>query len=137
MTVSVTADSGLLGDSAPGVLTSFIQGGKLLEWSAKDEQARRSAVIDDLAKYFGQQAKERPCEYVETIWPMEQFTGGAYNGYLPPGGWTSYGQAIREPVGRIFWAGTETATEWFGYFDGAITAGIRAAEEVVKALGLS
>jgi monoamine oxidase len=38
---------------------------------------------------------------------------------------------IREPVGRISWAGTETAAVWFGYFDGAATAGERAAEEVL------
>jgi len=137
MTVAVTADSGERGEEAPGVLTSFIQGRKLLEWSAlKDRDAREAAVLNDLEKYFGDQVKKLLHTYVEMIWPMEQFTGGAYNGYLPPGGWTSYGQAIREPVGRIFWAGTETATEWYGYFDGAVTAGVRAAEEVAKALKL-
>ena len=62
---------------------------------------------------------------------VDQLTGGAYNAYLPPGGWTSFGSALREPFGRISWAGTETATEWFGYFDGAATAGERAAEEVL------
>lgn len=37
---------------------------------------------------------------------------------------------IREPVGRIYFAGTETATEWSGYMEGAIQAGERAAREV-------
>jgi monoamine oxidase len=68
---------------------------------------------------------------IEALWPQDQLTGGAYNAYLPPGGWTSFGSALREPFGRIFWAGTETATEWYGYFDGAATAGERAAEEVL------
>jgi monoamine oxidase len=52
-----------------------------------------------------------------------------------PGTWTSYGRALREPVGRIHWAGTETATRWMGYFDGAIQAGRRAAAEVIAAEG--
>lgn len=37
---------------------------------------------------------------------------------------------IREPVGRVYFAGTETATEWSGYMEGAIQAGERAAREV-------
>lgn len=37
---------------------------------------------------------------------------------------------IRQPVGRIYFAGTETATEWSGYMEGAVQAGERAAREV-------
>ena len=44
-------------------------------------------------------------------------------------------RALREPIGRIHWAGTETATRWMGYFDGAIQAGRRAAGEVLAAEG--
>lgn len=42
--------------------------------------------------------------------------------------------ALREPVGRIHWAGTETAMEWIGYMEGALSSGIRAADEVVARL---
>jgi monoamine oxidase len=31
-----------------------------------------------------------------------------------------YGEQLRKPSGRIHWAGTETATIWNGYMDGAI-----------------
>lgn len=31
------------------------------------------------------------------------------------------------------WAGTETATEWMGYMNGAVQAGQRAANEVIQA----
>jgi monoamine oxidase len=37
-------------------------------------------------------------------------------------------------VGRIHWAGTETALEWIGYMEGALSSGLRAAEEVVARL---
>jgi monoamine oxidase len=33
-------------------------------------------------------------------------------------------------VGRIHWAGTETADYWQGYMDGAVRSGERAAAEV-------
>ena len=52
---------------------------------------------------------------------------------MPPGGWTGFGRALRTPVGRIHWAGTETATEWMGYVEGALQSGERAAAEVIRA----
>ena len=42
---------------------------------------------------------------------------------------------IRRPHGRLYFAGTETATRWSGYMDGAVEAGERAAREVLHALG--
>lgn len=42
-------------------------------------------------------------------------------------------RVLREPVGRLYFAGTETASEWSGYMEGAVQAGERAAREV-KAL---
>ena len=53
---------------------------------------------------------------------------------MPPGVLTSLGPALREPIGPLHWAGTETATVWNGYMDGAIQSGERAAREVVSAL---
>jgi hypothetical protein len=47
-----------------------------------------------------------------------------------------HGPALTEPVGRIHWAGAETASEWNGYMDGAVESGERAAQEVLSALGL-
>lgn len=39
-------------------------------------------------------------------------------------------RVLRQPVGRIYFAGTETATHWSGYMEGAVEAGERAAREV-------
>jgi monoamine oxidase len=46
---------------------------------------------------------------------------------------TGFGRALREPCGRIHWAGTETATVWAGSIEGAIRSGERAADEVLSA----
>jgi L-amino acid dehydrogenase len=129
--VGQTADSGLPGEEGPGVLTSFVQGDMLLDWIGLSPDGRKESLIHDLVDIFGEDARN-PADYVEALWPQDQLTGGGYNAYLPPGGWTSYGSAVREPFGRISWAGTETATQWFGYFDGAATAGERAADEVLS-----
>ena len=49
-----------------------------------------------------------------------------------PGVITQFGHALRKPVGRIHWAGTETATVSHGTIDGAIRSGERAALEVME-----
>lgn len=38
---------------------------------------------------------------------------------------------LRKPYKNIHFAGTETASQWMGYMDGAIDAGRRAASEVL------
>ena len=50
---------------------------------------------------------------------------------MPPGLLSAHGAALRAPVGRVHWAGTETAIRWNGYMDGAIESGERAATEIV------
>jgi monoamine oxidase len=129
--VGVSSDSGLPGDTGPGILTSFIQGDMLFDWIRLPPEKRREWVLSDLVGLFGEDAAEC-ADYVEALWPQDQLTGGAYNAYLPPGGWSAFGSAIRAPFGRISWAGTETATAWYGYFEGAATAGERAADEVLE-----
>ena len=47
---------------------------------------------------------------------------------------THLGRHLLEPVGRIHWAGTETATEFPNEIEGALSAGERAADEVLAAL---
>nr|XP_021482936.1 amine oxidase [flavin-containing] A [Meriones unguiculatus] len=78
---------------------------------------------------------EKPVHYEEKNWCEEQYSGGCYTAYFPPGIMTQYGRVIRQPAGRIYFAGTETATEWSGYMEGAVQAGERAAREVLNALG--
>jgi len=55
-------------------------------------------------------------------------------GYFPTGVLTGYRNALSRPVRPIHWAGTETATVWNGYMDGAVRSGERAADEVLAEL---
>ena len=47
--------------------------------------------------------------------------------------WTDYGHLLREPEGRVHWAGAETSAVWNGYMDGAVRSGERVAAEVAAA----
>lgn len=122
-------------DSSPrsarrGVLVGMLEGAVARELAALSEHERKSAVLDQLARLFGPHAAQ-PRTYLEQDWSAEPFTRGAYAALFPPGAWTQYGPALRTPVGRIHWAGTETATRWYGYIDGAVRSGQAAADEVL------
>ncbi|MEA2468979.1 MAG: monoamine oxidase [Thermoleophilaceae bacterium] len=116
----------------PGVLTLFFVGDRAARFRALSARGRRNAITRALTCCFGGRA-ERPLTAFERDWAAEEWTRGAYCGYLPPGIWTRYGHALREPVGPITWAGTETATEHTGYMEGAIESGERAAAEALAA----
>jgi monoamine oxidase len=120
----------------PGVLLGFLEGRQarlLAQWTPAQ---RRRTVIGCFVRVFGQRAAD-PDQYVEKIWPDDQWSRGCYGCYMPPGGWATFGTALRSPVGHIHWAGSETATEWAGYMDGAIQSGQRAAGEVLAQLGFT
>ena len=119
-------------DGSPGVLVGFIEGEQARSWARRDRADRRAGVLACLTDYFGERAG-RPRELLERSWADEEYSGGCYAGYFPPGVWTSFGQALREPIGRLHWAGTETATVWTSYMEGAVQSGERAADEVLAA----
>lgn len=120
-------------DESVGVLVGLIEGNHALELSGLRKEARREHVIADLVHYFGDEAAA-PLDYADYDWTTDEWALGGYASHMPPGVLTSYGDSIREPFGRIHWAGTETATACIGYFEGALESGIRAADEVIKAL---
>jgi len=127
----LTRDSSPGGDG-PGVLTCLITAGSARRWLALDNGLRRGRLLARLADLFGDGSR-CPVEVVEKCWPEDPFSGGAYDAHFPPGVWTSLGDALRAPIGPLHWAGSETAARWCGYLDGAISAGERAADEVLGA----
>jgi monoamine oxidase len=125
--VGVTFDNSP-SSGTPGILLGFVDKGKL----PKDAAGRRKAILDDLVALFGKGAKE-PTDYFENDWSGEEWTAGCVSP-LPVGVLTEFGKALRAPVGRVHWAGTETSEVWCGYMDGAIRSGLRVADEVKRAL---
>jgi monoamine oxidase len=115
----------------PGVLLGFLEGRRALSL-ADDPARRRRLVVDCFARYFGPRAAS-PVHYLDLDWQAEEWTRGCYGAHMPPGVWTQLGPALRRPIGRLHWAGTETAQRWAGYMDGAVESGHRAAGEVLAA----
>lgn len=118
-------------DLSAGVLASFTFGPVAASLDRTPEGERRQAVLAALVARFGPRAAT-PSAYVETSWWNEPWSRGCSFAHLPPGALTQHGHLIRTPMGRVHWAGTETATVSHGAVDGAIRSGQRAAREVLE-----
>ncbi|MFZ0090994.1 MAG: flavin monoamine oxidase family protein [Solirubrobacteraceae bacterium] len=118
----------------PGVLFGFIGAHQARIWSPRSATARRTAILGNFAAILDDDRALRPRDYFELDWDRQQWSRGAPVAFVAPGVLLDYGRAIRAPVGLIHWAGTETATFWNGYIDGAVRSGERAAAEVLRGL---
>ena len=115
--------------STPGVIASFTFGPVAEQFDALDPAERRRAVLDALTARLGPRAA-KPVEFVETPWWHEEWTRGCSFAHLRPGTLTRSGRLLREPMGRVHWAGTETSIVSHGAVDGAIRSGERVADEI-------
>jgi monoamine oxidase len=119
-------------DGSAGVMLGFIGGPDAREAATMAPEERRAAVLACFERLYGPRAAQ-PLDYVEQAWAGEEWSGGGPTSNFGPGGWSDCGAALREPVGRVHWAGTETATVWSGYMEGALQAAERAAAEAIGA----
>jgi monoamine oxidase len=131
--ISVTFDQCAEDGSTPCLL-AFVGGAAARTWRERDPEARKQVILEKLALYFGDEARS-PIAYAEHDWCTEAWSGGGPVTIFGSGALSAYGPALREPVGRVHWAGTETARRCHGFIEGAAESGLRAADEVVAALG--
>ena len=114
----------------PGVIASFTFGPVASRVDALDPAERRQAVVDALTARLGPRAAS-PVDFVETAWWKQEWTRGCSMAHFPPGTLTRSGPLLRQPFGRVHWAGTETSTMSHGAVDGAVRSGERAAAEIL------
>ena len=117
----------------PGVLLGFVDSDDARELNQLSHRDRAELELQSYVRYFGRKAREATMVF-DYPWDNDRLAGGAPIGFMPPGVLLRFGEALRRPVGPIHWAGTETATAWSGFMDGAVQSGQRVAREVLAAL---
>jgi putrescine oxidase len=117
-----------------GVLVGFASDTRADRLLALDPDARREAILDCFAQYYGERART-PQIYVESDWGSEEWTRGAYAASFDMGGLERFGADLRKPVGPIHWASSDLAGAGYQHVDGAIRMGHHVADEVLAALG--
>ncbi|KAH7093476.1 hypothetical protein FB567DRAFT_174764 [Paraphoma chrysanthemicola] len=110
-------------------------------FSRKTTLERQKAMLDYLAEIVGSAIGKNVTdkaydvvEYLEQEWYEKPYIEGAPVAAMGPGDYVQLAPVLTKVVGHIHFAGTETASIWKGYLEGAVQAGERAAKEVVGAL---
>ncbi|KGL78650.1 Amine oxidase [flavin-containing] A, partial [Tinamus guttatus] len=132
--IGITLDDTKPDGSFPAIM-GFILTRKAVKLAHLSKEERKKKICEAYAKAIGMEEALHPVHYEEKNWNLEQYSGGCYTTYFPPGIMYSYGRIIRQPIDRIYFAGTETATQWSGYMEGAVQAGERAAREILYNMG--
>jgi monoamine oxidase len=125
LTIDACTDAG-----TPGVMCVITEGPAARRLGRLAPADRQAAVVGELVDRFGDKAGS-PVGFHEQDWSLERYSGGGMISHAPTGVLTEFGYALREPCGRIHWAGTESSSIMCGWVDGAIRSGERAAEEVL------
>ena len=117
-------------------LTCFIMGDHAAKYAALALEKRQQAVKDQLARLFDghQNDVEKTVEVIEHQWVMDEWTQGAPVPVTACGALSLYGSSLGAPHGLVHFAGTEYATRWKGYMEGAIVSGRQTAATVLESI---
>lgn len=120
------------GEERPAAMTMLASIRRSREVWLMPDVDRKTALLDDLAALLGPKALNATAFHM-IYWAAEPWSRGC-NSFLTTGAWTSLGHALREPVGRVIWAGAEVSERFVGQMEGAV----RTAEAAVaRILGAS
>lgn len=117
-------------DGTYGAILGFIEADQMRALNNATNVEIQNLVVEDYVKYFGEQARN-VSQWVIKRWDNEEFSLGGPTALAGPGTFRQYGPALRTAYEGLHWAGTEAATFWPGYMDGAISSGERAAAEII------
>lgn len=135
MVVSPGATFGAVVDVSPsdasvGILVLFAtaRGGEVLG-RVPTEAGRIAQAMQWLRRVHGRDVPE-PRAARSADWSADPFSLGGYAGRRGVGAWTD-APDLFAPLGRLHFAGTETATRWRSFMEGALDSGIQAAEAIL------
>ncbi|EED16051.1 flavin-containing amine oxidase, putative [Talaromyces stipitatus ATCC 10500] len=117
-----------------GVVMGFLVGNTARELDALSDEQVQQLILRDYIRFFGPKAADVK-HWIIQRWDREEYSRGGHFALCPPNVMTVYGRDCAEPVGNIFFAGTELSDQWAGFMEGAVRAGRAAAGGVIKRLG--
>jgi monoamine oxidase len=110
---------------SPGIIAGF--------WQGNSTKTDNRAILESLlVSAIGPRVLGNVRSYVEQHWDLNH-DGGTANivQHMSKGVLSKAGSAWRSPIGRLHWAGSDTAQKWMGYISGAVESGHRTAKEVL------
>jgi monoamine oxidase len=121
-------------DGSAGILVLFstAESGRRLGEFASEEK-RIEIALDWLRSTVGNQEIPEVIASRSVNWNADPWSLGGYSSTRPLGGWAAAPDLFTSR-GRLHFAGTETATEWRSFMEGALQSSERAASAVMHSL---
>ncbi|PSL06452.1 flavin monoamine oxidase family protein [Cecembia rubra] len=116
-----------------GIILGFTIGQRARNYFTKTKEDRKAIMLEKLVEYFGT-AAQNPLLYEDFTMTDEAWSRGCYAGIYPTGTWTGFQDSYAQTEGQIYWAGTEASKVWFGYIEGAVRSGEKAAQEIIDGI---
>ncbi|MFB5663619.1 flavin monoamine oxidase family protein [Alteribacillus sp. HJP-4] len=117
------------GADGPGVLlASYTWGRDAAIWSSLPPKEMISEILGDLAKVYGDIVYNEYMQGASFNWSLNPYSAGCFTLFTPGQG-KHFSEIIRQPEGRIHFAGEHTSS-FHGWIEGAIESGIRTAYEI-------
>ena len=114
-------------ESDAGIMTTFTTGAEGDAFARVPARRRIRDVQGQIARVFPA-ADGRAVRASTMAWPNERYTGGGYAAYQP-GQITKFWEVLRQPMGRIRFAGEHTEA-LAGYMESAVRSGHRVAAAI-------
>lgn len=118
-------------------ITCFVNGANSRRWSRLPAGERQDTILQQLAAIFSvgpDHVVFRPSEVHEQIWKNEEYSQGALTPIPAIGHYTQFADVYGKPLHNMHFVGTEYATDWKGYMEGALCSGEKGAAEVIETL---
>jgi len=127
--ITLTYDIGYKNDLISGIC-GFVYAEKACQFSTFPREKKIELLLKQYSETLGgtyQEWKNQFVDYIEKDWGCDPFARGSYGAVTVPGTLVKTKGAMREPLynNKVFIAGTDSASKWVGYMEGAIDSAER------------
>lgn len=120
-------------DGAPGILNFYSGGDAAARAGAGMPEERAREALADLERVHPGLGAHWNGRVIRNAWDRHPWSRGSYS-LLKPGQYTAFHGSEHRPEGPVHFAGEQSSQAWYGYLNGAVESGLRAADEVQRAL---
>lgn len=115
-----------------GIIFVTVLGDESAVVEAQDDDTTREQILEVMRTMWGEDAVASGGEVLDFLYPrwgLEPWVRGSYSNW-PPGMTLEEHQNLRASLGRLYFAGEATSSQYFGYLQGAYYEGVMAGEKV-------
>lgn len=117
----------------PGILNFYSGGATAVKAGDGTPEDRAREALAELERLYPGIGARWNSRVIRNPWDRYPWTRGSYS-LIRPGQYTAFHGIEHLPEGRVRFAGEQSSAEWYGYMNGAVESGLRAAREVLAAL---